>query len=139
MQKKTTIVAAFVLGGTVGLTSHQALSQALSQEAPGETRQPDRQLTRPGENEGIPGMHQGGTQELSKDDMSAVQQALKARGYDPGRSDGVADDNTREAIRDFQKDTELPMTGMVDERTAQNLGLSSQSRSDERGTRSPFS
>ena len=123
------------------MTSHKALSQ----EAAGETRQPDRELTRPGDNENIPGMHQGGTQELSKSHMEVVQQSLEAEGYDPGRSDGVADNNTRQAIRDFQKNRELPMTGVVDERTAENLGLSWQSRSDERGansestTRSPFS
>ena len=71
MKNKTTIVAAFLLGGTVGLAPHPAVSQ----EAAGETRQPDRQLTRPGDNEGIPGMHQGGTQELSRSDMEMVQQA----------------------------------------------------------------
>lgn len=138
MKKKTTIVAALVLGGTVGLTSHQALSQ----EAPGETRQPNRELTRPGDNENIPGMHQGGTQELSRTDMELVQQSLEEKGYDPGRSDGIADDSTRRAIRDFQRDKELPMTGVVDERTAENLSLNWRSRSDERGQsalRSPFS
>ena len=72
MKNKTTIVAAVLLGGTVGLASHPALSQ----EAPGETRQPDRQLTRPGDNENIPGMHAGGTQELSKDAMRVVQATI---------------------------------------------------------------
>ena len=141
MKNKTTIVAAFLLGGTVGLAPHPAVSQ----EAAGETRQPDRQLTRPGDNEGIPGMHQGGTQELSRSDMEMVQQALEAKGYNLGRSDGIADDNTRHAIRDFQKDRQLPMTGVVDERTAENLGLAWQSEFDKRGadsvsaTHSPFS
>jgi putative peptidoglycan binding protein len=71
-----------------------------------------------------------------------VQQSLEERGYDPGRSDGIADDSTRQAIRDFQRDKELPMTGVVDERTAENLSLNWRSRSDERGEsalRSPFS
>jgi hypothetical protein len=36
---------------------------AWSQEAPQETRQPYSELVRPGENEGIPVMHGGGTQE----------------------------------------------------------------------------
>jgi len=142
MKKNTTIVAAVLLGGTVGLASHPALSQ----EAPGETRQPDRQLTRPGDNENIHGMHSGGTQELSKDDMRVVQQSLKSEGYDPGREDGLADDNTRQAIREFQRDKELAMTGVIDQRTAENLGLSwRQSRSDDKGmeshraAHSPFS
>lgn len=141
MNKKTTIVGAVLLGGTVGLASHPAFSQ----EAPGETRQPDRQLTRPGNNEDIPGMHANGTQELSRDDMRVVQRSLKSEGYDPGRTDGFADDHTRQAIRDFQKNSELPMTGMIDQRTAENLGLSWQSGSNNEGmeshraTHSPFS
>jgi len=71
--------------------------------------------------------------------------SLEAKGYNLGRSDGIADDNTRHAIRDFQKDRELPMTGVVDERTAENLGLAWQSEFDKRGadsvsaTHSPFS
>ncbi len=79
MKMKMTIVAIFVLGGAVGLASHFANAQ----EAPGETWQPDRQLTRPGANENIPGMHDAGTQELSKSDMQVVQQALEAEGCDP--------------------------------------------------------
>jgi len=85
-------------------------------------------LSRPGDNENIPGMHQGGTQELSRTDMELVQESLEERGYDPGRSDGIADDSTRQAIRDL--------------RTAENLSLNWRSRSDERGEsalRSQFS
>ena len=50
---------------------------AWSQEAPGERRQPDRNLTRPGDNENVPGMRGQGTIELSKDDMRKVEEALK--------------------------------------------------------------
>jgi putative peptidoglycan binding protein len=74
------------------------------------------------------------------------QQSLKSEGYDPGREDGVADDNTRQAIREFQQDKELAMTGVIDQRTAENLGLSwRQSRSADEGmeshraAHSPFS
>jgi hypothetical protein len=59
MNKKSTIFTAMILGGTVGLGSMPAWSQ----EAPQETRQPYSELVRPGENEGIPVMHGGGTQE----------------------------------------------------------------------------
>jgi peptidoglycan hydrolase-like protein with peptidoglycan-binding domain len=140
MKNKTTVVAAFLLGGTVGLAAHPVMAQ----EAPGETRQPDRQLTRPGNNENIPGMQQGGTQELSRSDMEVVQQALEDKGYGPGRKDGIADDNTRQAIRDFQRDGELPMTGVIDQRTAENLGLAWQGGADDGKysssvTHSPFS
>ena len=120
MNKKRTIFTAMILGGAVGL----APMTAWSQEAPQETRQPYPELTRPGENEGIPGMHGGGTQELSDNDMEAVEQALEEKGYDAGKVDGRADNVvSRAAIRAFQKDEGIPITGMIDEKTADRLGL----------------
>ena len=38
----------------------------------------------------FPGMHGQGTVELSKNDMRMVEEALKAKGYSPGKIDGVA-------------------------------------------------
>jgi phage tail-like protein len=60
---------------------------------------------------------------LSKRDMTAVEEALQAKGYTPGEIDGVADDEAHAAIRAFQKDNGLPMTGMVDQKTADRLGV----------------
>lgn len=119
MNKKRTIFTAMILGGAVGL----APMTAWSQEAPQETRQPYPELTRPGENEGIPGMHGGGTQELSDNDMEAVEQALEEKGYDVGKVDGRADNVSRAAIRAFQKDEGIPITGMIDEKTADRVGF----------------
>jgi peptidoglycan hydrolase-like protein with peptidoglycan-binding domain len=68
-------------------------------------------------------MHGGGTQELSDNDMEAVEQALEDKGYDVGRVDGRADDVSRAAIRAFQKDEGIPITGMIDEKTADRLGF----------------
>jgi peptidoglycan hydrolase-like protein with peptidoglycan-binding domain len=90
----------------------------------GTRRQPDKRLTRPGDNENIPGMRGQGTPELSKNDMRMVEEALKAKGYNPGSIDGVADDAARTAIRSFQKDNGLSMTGTIDQRTAERLGVS---------------
>ncbi len=42
-----------------------------------------------------------------------VQQELARRGYDPGRIDGVLGAQTQSAIRDFQEDNGLPVTGEV--------------------------
>jgi peptidoglycan hydrolase-like protein with peptidoglycan-binding domain len=42
-----------------------------------------------------------------------VQQELARRGYNPGRIDGVLREQTRAAIRDFQDDNGLPLTGEV--------------------------
>ena len=77
---------------------------------------------------------QQGTVELSKDDMRKVEEALKAKGYDPGKIDGVVDDANRAAIRSFQKDKTLPITGTVDSRTAQELGVSIGKASYRAGT-----
>jgi len=53
-----------------------------------------------------------------------IQQALKDKGYDPGRFDGFMGPWTRKAIRDFQRDNNLRVTGMVDAKTAEKLGVS---------------
>ena len=52
-----------------------------------------------------------------------LQDRLEARGYDPGRVDGIADDQTRQALLAFQMSRGLPATGMLDEPTARALGL----------------
>ena len=120
MKKRKSLLGAIILSSAVGLVS----GPALSQEAPGETRQPDPNLTRPGRGEGdIPGAHQRGTPELSKNDMQKVEEALHAKGYKVGKIDGTADDDARKAIRSFQQDNGLPITGMVDQRTADRLGV----------------
>jgi len=97
MRKDKSMLAVLLLGGAVGLVA----SPAWSQEVPGERRQPDKRLTRPGDNENIPGMREQGTPELSKNDMRMVEEALKSKGYNPGSIDGVADDAARTAIRSF--------------------------------------
>lgn len=46
-----------------------------------------------------------------------VQQALGRAGYDPGPIDGRAGAKTKRAIREFQRDNNLPETGVADEAT----------------------
>jgi hyperosmotically inducible protein len=57
-----------------------------------------------------------------------AQEALKAKGFDPGAIDGVMGEQTREAIREFQKAEKLPVTGQLDPATLKGLGLDSQPR-----------
>jgi peptidoglycan hydrolase-like protein with peptidoglycan-binding domain len=132
MKKRRSMISAIILSGAVGLAS----TPGWSQEAPGETRQPDPNLTRPGRGElSAPGIHHLGTPELPKNDMQAVEEALKAKGYEVGLIDGVADDNLRKAIRSFQQDNGIPITGMVDQRTAAKLDVRiSNSRGSQSGT-----
>lgn len=61
----------------------------------------------------------------SRTQITQVQQALKAKGYDPGTTDGVMGTSTQEALRKFQQANGLPVTGMVDGQTAKALGISS--------------
>jgi hypothetical protein len=67
---------------------------------------------------GVPGITENNTSDMSRRQVRAAQEALREEGYDPGRHDGVMDNNTRAAIRDFQKDHQLVITGTVDDRTA---------------------
>ena len=134
MKNKKSVIAAAILSGAVGVAS----GPVWSQEAPGETRQPNPNQTRPGRGENtIPGAHPTGTPELSKSDMQKVEEALRAKGYQVGKIDGMADDDARKAIRSFQQDSGLPITGMVDQRTADRLGVklsAKAGRSQERST-----
>ncbi len=125
MKKHKAILRVVLVGGVIGALA----SPVLSQEVPGERRQPGQNLARPGDNENIPGMRGQGTPELSKNDMRMVEEALKSKGYNPGQIDGVVDDTNRSAIRSFQKDNGIPLTGAVDQSTAEKLGLSVSSRS----------
>lgn len=125
VRKHKSILKAILVGGIVGAMA----TPVWAQEVPGEHRQPDPYLTRPGDNEDIPGVRGQGTVELSKNDMRMVEEALKSKGYNPGSVDGVADDANRSAIRSFQQDSGIPITGAVDKRTADKLGVSISSRS----------
>jgi len=67
---------------------------------------------------------------VTSDDIRKAQSALKAKGLNPG-DDGRMDAKTQQALRDFQKSNNLPMTGVLDDKTAEKLGInkSSDSRS----------
>ena len=55
--------------------------------------------------------------------MQITQQRLKALGYDPGPIDGICRQQTTEALRQFQMDSELQATGELDQATARRLGI----------------
>ena len=127
-KKRSALTAAVIFG--VGL----AATPAFAQSAPGGKSAPsdlDRNPTAPGREQQLPPSGREipkGTEGMSATDIKQVQQALKAKGHDAGTS-GVMDDKTREAIRAFQKSEGLTMTGTIDDKTAQALGVSSKSSS----------
>jgi hypothetical protein len=66
-----------------------------------------------------------GTQQglASSDNIKKAKEALKAKGHNPGDIDGNMDAKTQQALRDFQKANQLPVTGTLDQRTAEKLGV----------------
>ena len=62
--------------------------------------------------------------QMSMDRVRSAQQALQAKGMDPGPVDGVIGPRTEAAIRAYQKDQALPQTGRLDDQTRAKLGVS---------------
>ncbi|MEX2648578.1 MAG: peptidoglycan-binding protein [Alphaproteobacteria bacterium] len=60
---------------------------------------------------------------LSRIYVVTVQEALVAKGYRPGPIDGIAGRRTREAIRRYQNDHGLPVTGVVSQALVNHLRL----------------
>jgi len=65
-----------------------------------------------------------------------AQKALKIQGYDPGPVDGLWGKSTESAVKHFQVDNELPVTGKLDEQTKAKLSLPSSTRSLKRKSQS---
>jgi peptidoglycan hydrolase-like protein with peptidoglycan-binding domain len=130
MKNKKNIISAMLVSGTIGL----APAVSWAQDAPQGTRQADPERSQPSPGQSAPGTGSGATQELSTNDMRMVQQRLQEKGYSPGNTNGLADERTRAAIRKFQQDQGIPVTGTVDEKTANQLGFEYSKNPSNRGT-----
>ncbi|AGA34987.1 Peptidoglycan-binding domain 1 [Thioalkalivibrio nitratireducens DSM 14787] len=60
---------------------------------------------------------------VTRDQRAAAQRILNARGYGAGPPDGVLGPRSRDAIRTFQADHDLPPTGELTSRTLELLGI----------------
>jgi peptidoglycan hydrolase-like protein with peptidoglycan-binding domain len=67
-------------------------------------------------------MHHG---DMASGDTRGAQQALQAKGYNPGPIDGIYGPRTTAAVRDFQKAEGLKVTGKMDADTRAKLMASS--------------
>jgi len=56
-------------------------------------------------------------------DIKNVQESLRDKGYYHAKVDGISGPQTRAAIRQYQKDENLPVTGRLDAKTAGKLGV----------------
>jgi hypothetical protein len=83
------------------------------------------ELTRPGDQQNTAPTvaDQKGNPGLSADELASVNRALTSKGYKPGPAGSMMSSQTQEAIRAFQKDNNLPITGTIDQRTADKLGV----------------
>ncbi len=57
------------------------------------------------------------------DSIGAVQEALGNFGYQPGRTDGIFEEGTKKAIRNFRRDANLNRGDKIDERLLTSLGI----------------
>ena len=57
------------------------------------------------------------------EDTKKLQEALKAKGHDPGPIDGIMGPKTRAALTAFQEASGIKGTGRLDDQTAEKLGL----------------
>jgi len=55
--------------------------------------------------------------------IQRIQRALNSLGYSAGNPDGVIGSQTRSAIRRFQREHSLPVTGTIDRETSEKLGI----------------
>ncbi|QPA30665.1 S41 family peptidase [Thermaerobacillus caldiproteolyticus] len=59
--------------------------------------------------------------DMNNEQVKSAQQMLKGLGFDPGREDGYFSQKTVEAVKQFQKANNLPVTGKIDKATAELL------------------
>lgn len=59
--------------------------------------------------------------DMNSEEVKIAQELLMGLGYGPGRTDGYFDDQTERAVRAFQSIEKLPVTGKIDQRTAEKL------------------
>jgi peptidoglycan hydrolase-like protein with peptidoglycan-binding domain len=94
----------------------------VAQALPGPEPLPGQRGTIP---ERMPSPDSGSQQEMviSSDDIRRAQEALKTKGLDPGAISGRMHAKTQEALREFQKANDLPANGVLDQKTADRLGI----------------
>ena len=121
--KTWTIAGALLMAGTI--MTAPALAQTTSpsgaeskDKAKSDTMKSDTSKTEGGAAK-AGGRAAGG----AKEQVRAVQQALKDKGHDPGQVDGVMGPKTQAALRDFQSKEGIKASGRLDSETMSKLGV----------------
>jgi peptidoglycan hydrolase-like protein with peptidoglycan-binding domain len=96
------------------------LTLVVSARAAEEKQAPPAKAEKMGAMEKKPEM---GKMTTGRKDHREVQEALKAKGNDPGPIDGRMGPKTRAALKAFQEGSGLKATGQLDNQTAEKLGI----------------
>lgn len=125
------IFAAAFVGGTLAMTpvvtpaQHVIISEEIAWQGDpsGDMDSPHERYPKKIEDDsslapGVPGVTEENTVYTSSEAARMAEEALAENGYDPGSIDGVVDLETRHAIRQFQEDNALVVTGNLDRDTA---------------------
>ncbi len=59
--------------------------------------------------------------DMNNEQVKTAQIALKGLGFEPGREDGYFSEETETAVKAFQQTNELPISGKIDQQTANTL------------------
>ena len=114
-----TTALAVTVGGVMLATSAIAQSGAGSLPAPSK---PDTTKSDAPKPETMKtGPSQDSAQGADREQVRAVQQALKDKGHDPGEVDGAMGPKTEAALRDYQQKEGLKATGQADAETMAKL------------------
>ena len=118
--KKERLMGAIVLG-SIGLIANPVWSHGVKQNEKAASED-NHQMMSP---------RAGDQMGLSSQDLSAAQRSLNGQGFQPGNLDGVMDEQTQQAIAEFQQEKNLPITGTLDVATADQLGVTTHSPSSD--------
>jgi peptidoglycan hydrolase-like protein with peptidoglycan-binding domain len=112
------------------------LTLAVSARAAEEKQAPPAKAEKMGEMEKKPEM---GKMTTGRKDSREVQEALKAKGNDPGPIDGRMGPKTRAALKAFQEANSLKATGELDNQTAEKLGVDKKATTTKKDKMEPMS
>ena len=107
---------------TTMFASAFVLTVAMSATAADEKQSPPSKAEKMGQMDKNPEMGKTGPR---RHDIREVQEALKAKGNDPGPIDGRMGSKTGAALKAFQQANGLKATGQMDNQTAEKLGIAS--------------